>query len=170
MATFRKVAGGWKAEVCVNGIRKSKTRPTKAEAKSWASEIEYQLGKNSDGVSTTHTLKDVFARYATEVSELKKGAQWEIVRLNALSRDPIASELLVDLRREHFENWVDRRLQSVKPSSVNRELNLISHCLTQARRWRLMQQNPLEDLLRPKDPPHRDRLIAQHEIEAILLR
>ncbi len=153
----------------VNGIRKSKTRPTKAEAKSWAAEIEHQLGKQEAGISVTHTLGEVFTRYAHEVSESKKGAQWEIVRLNALSRDPLASILLLDLKREHFESWIDRRLKSVKSSSVNRELNLISHCLTQARRWRLMQHNPLDDLLRPKNPPHRDRRIASEEITAVLI-
>jgi integrase len=170
MATFRKVGSRWKAEVYVNGIRKSKTKDTKAEVKNWAAQAEFELGQLAQGTSTTHILNDVFLRYADEVSQLKKGAQWEIVRLKMFGRFPIASVKLLDLRREHFEKFIlDRLAAPVKPSSVNRELNLISHCLTQARRWRLMDRNPMDDLKRPKDPPHRDRLIPGKEIDAILI-
>lgn len=169
MAAFRKIGDRWAAEVCVNGIRKSKRHDTKAQAKSWAVQIEVELGKMAEGVSTTHSLKDVFTRYAREISENKKGAQWEIVRLKMFERFAIANVLLVDLRREHFESYIAERLISIKSSSVNRELNLISHCLTQARRWRLMSHNPMEDLQRPKDPPHRDRRISDSEIDEILV-
>lgn len=169
MATFRKVAGGYKAEVCVQGIRKSKTWPTKTEAKNWATQAEFELGQQAKGTSITHTLGDVFKRYSAEVSQLKKGARWEIVRLNAFCRYHFASILLIDLKREHIEDWMTMRLKNVQPSSVNRELNLISHCLTQARRWRLMQTNPMEDLKRPKNPPGRDRRISDREIEAFLI-
>lgn len=169
MAAFKKVAGGWQAQVCVNGKRKAKTLPTKAEAKSWASEIEFQLGQQSNSVSTTHTLNDIFIRYAEEISEHKKGAQWEIVRLKKFERDPISKIKLIDLRREHLEDFISRSLKQIKPSSVNRELNLISHCLTQARRWRLMDHEPMADLKRPRNPPHRDRRIFEQEISALLI-
>ncbi len=169
MATFRKVGDRWAAEVCVNGLRKSKRFDTKMEAKSWASIKEAELGKMSDGVSDTHTFGDVFMRYANEVSETKKGAHWEIVRLKMFSRFSIAGVRLIDLRREHFEHYIIQRMASIKSSSVNRELNLMSHCLTQARRWRLMSHNPMDDLKRPKDPAHRDRRISQREIDTILV-
>lgn len=146
-----------------------KRHDTKAQAKSWAAQTEVELGKMAQGVSTSHSLGDVFNRYANEVSELKKGAQWEIVRLKMFARFSIASVRLVDLKREHFERYIVERLATVKSSSVNRELNLMSHCLTQARRWRLMSHNPMDDLKRPKDPAHRDRRISGREIEMVLL-
>lgn len=169
MATFRKNGSRWVAEVCVNGVRKSKTKDTKAEAKAWAAQMETDLAQLVDGVNTSITFNDVFIRYADEVSEKKKGAQWEIVRLKMFSRFPIADVRLVDLRRENFDQYIEDRLQSVQSSSVNRELNLMSHCLTQARRWRLMERNPMTDLKRPKNPPHRDRRISDKEIEALLV-
>lgn len=85
------------------------------------------------------------------------------------SRFSIADVRLVDLRRKHFEHYIVERLATVKSSSVNRELNLMSHCLTQARRWRLMSHNPMDDLKRPKDPAHRDRRISDRENETVLL-
>jgi integrase len=169
MATYKKVESGWRVEVCVNGKRKSKTMPGKAEAKAWAAEMEHQLSLTPkiSGTSETHTLGDIFIRYADEVSEHKKGARWEGLRLAAFGRDLIAEILLKDLRREHLEDYIQRRLKTVKSSTANREMNLISHCLTEARRWRLMESNPFNDLKRPKNPPHRDRRISVKEIEII---
>ncbi len=69
-------------------------------------------------------------KYAEEISETKKGAQWEIVRLKMFERFSISKVRLVDLRHEHFESYIVERSKSVKPSSINRELNLISHSLT----------------------------------------
>ncbi len=168
MATFRKVADKWKAEVCVNGLRKSKSLPSKMAARSWASEMEFQLSVPPVPASSTHTLAHVFTRYADEVSQLKKGARWEVIRLAGFGRDPIAQVRLIDLQREDVEAFILRRSKTVLSSSVNRELSLISHCLTQARRWRLMEHNPFNDLKRPKNPPHRDRRILDNEINAIL--
>lgn len=85
------------------------------------------------------------------------------------ARFAIASLKLIDLKREHFDAYIAERLKTVKPSSVNRELNLLSHCLTQARRWRLMDHKPMDDLKRPKNPAHRDRRIYQPEIDALLV-
>lgn len=168
MATYRKQANGnVTVEICVGGIRKSKTFDTKTKAKIWAAEAESLLRKQVEGVSHTHTLGDIFDKYADEVSSKKKGAHWEIIRLKKFKTYPIASIKLVDLKREHFEVWMDSR-DDVKPSTVNRELNLMSHCLTQARRWRLMTANPMSDLERPKNPPHRDRLISQDERDLVV--
>lgn len=168
MASFVKQGSKWRAQIYVNGIRKAKSFPTKAQAKSWATETEFLLSQQSEGVSHSHTLRNVFERYAEEVSSTKKGEKWEIIRLNAYSKFALADVRLVDLKREHFEDWIELRLKSVKPSSVNRDLNLMSHCLTQARRWRLMTHKPMDDLKRPKNPPHRDRRISPEEEAAIV--
>jgi integrase len=169
MATFKKEGDRHRAWVCVNGVRKSKRFDTKAHAKSWAAQTEYELGQMRAGVDSVATLGDVFVRYANEVSALKKGEQWEVVRLKMFERFAVAGIELVDLRREHFDDYIRERSGAVKSSSINRELNLMSHCLTQARRWRMMDHNPMEDLKRPKDPPGRDRRISPREVETILI-
>lgn len=170
MATYRKTATGWRAEVFVGGKRQSKVLPTKAEARAWAGDAEHRLRLQGDNVSSTHTLAQLLTRYAAEVSEHKKGARWELLRLNAWSKNlPFIDVRLIDLRREHIEAWIATRARAVKSSTVNRELNLLSHCFTEARRWRLMAHNPMEDLKRPRNPAHRDRRILPKEQEAILL-
>ena len=52
--------------------------------------MEVELGKMAEGVSSTHSFADVFDRYANEVSETKKGEQWEIARLKMFARFSIA--------------------------------------------------------------------------------
>lgn len=169
MATFRKTATGWRAEVCIAGKRQSKTKPTKTEARAWANDIEHQLRQQGDSISTTHTVTQLFQRYADEISSVKKGVDWELLRFKIWRDLPFAELKLMDVRREHIEAYVATRGREVKSSTVNRELNLMSHCFTQARRWRLMAQNPMEDLRRPRNPPHRDRRILPREQAAIVL-
>jgi len=169
MASFRKRGLRWTAELCINGVRKSKTFDTKTQARNWAAAEETRLVSLGEGVSHTHTLGDVMERYLEEVTPDKRGAKWERNRILAYLREPITQVKLLDLRREHFEDLITSRLKSVKPSTVNRDLNLISNCLTYARRWRLMDHNPFDDLKRPTDPKHRERLISLEEIEEILI-
>lgn len=169
MATFRtQKSGKIRAEVFVQGQRRSRVFENKTKAKNWAVEMESQLAKTGDGVSQTHTLIDLFRRYSDEISTGKKGARWETIRLKKFEEYPLAKMKLRDLRREDFEVWVDFRKKTVKASTVNRELNLLSNCLTQARRWRLMESNPMTDLKRPRNPPHRDRRISLAEVNTIL--
>lgn len=169
MAHYRKIDGKWVCEIVIKGKRKSKRFDSKLKAKAWAAQAEHELRSLSEGVSEHHTFGDLFDRYADEVSGSKKGAHWEIIRLKKFKTYDISSIKLIDIRREHIEKWVNERLKEVKSSSVNRELNLISHALTQARRWRLMNHNPLDDIRRPKNPPHRDRRITPKEEESILI-
>lgn len=166
MATFRKRAGKWLAEVCVDGKRKARTWPTKAEAKFWAEQAEAQLSKGLKSDEVTN-FGHVMSRYADEISPGKKGERWELVRIKAFQRDPIAKVLLKDFARSHIDGYIKRRAAKVGPASINRELNLIAACLTEARRWNLMTQKPMDDLRRPKNPPGRDRRVTQAEIDII---
>ena len=110
----------------------------------------------------------MFDRYGKEVSIKKKGARWEQIRLTALSRDPIADVMLSDLSAREVAEWRDSRLKQVAPGTVNRELNLISHCFEIARReWKWISASPTRDVQRPKEPPPRDRLISEQEIGRI---
>lgn len=170
MATFRKLESGkWFAEVYVNRIRKSKTHPNKASATAWANQTEHDLRSLGKGVSQTHTLSDLWERYMAEECPRKAGARWEIARLTALQRDPVAQVKLVDLDREDFAAWIKRREKAgVCGATILRELTVISHAFRKARVWRLMSHNPLDDLERPKDNPARMRRISDDEIATVL--
>ena len=79
-------------------------------------------------------MRDVFDRYATEVSVLRKGEKWEVVRLNKIGRDEIGDIVISELRPADIANWRDRGVLEVLPASVAREMNLISGVMTFARK------------------------------------
>src|SRR3546814_20626345 len=75
--------------------------------------------------------------FARKVSEGRDGAHWEIIRLNALARYPIAKRRLEALAANDFADWRDARLTQVKPATVAREMNLMRSVLEVARRdWK----------------------------------
>ena len=171
MASYETLKSGKvRVYIYVNGKRKTATLANKQKARSWAREMEVELSKQTAELAASISVADLFKRYADEISPQKKGGHWEIVRLNAFLRyETLCKIKLGNLEREDFEDWVEMRLSQVKPSSVNRELSLIGHCLTQARRWRYMTHNPLKDLERPKNPLPRDRRVSKEEEREICI-
>lgn len=170
MATIRKRLKGWRAEVCVKGVRDSGTFDTKSQAMAWAVDRERQLKSSSDSVDAKATVKNIFELYAKEITPTKRSPKQELLRLNTFCNDPLASVLLSELSAVHVARWRDRRLKVVKASSVNREMNVISNAFEVARReWKWIAENPCKDVTRPKNPPPRDRLISEKEIELIRL-
>jgi integrase len=170
MATFRKRGKSIRVEVSKKGIRQSATFDTITQAREWAALTESTIieSKSTDIVSNK-TVSDAFERYAEEVSPNKKGARWEIIRLNALQKYPLASVLLSDLTAIDLASWRDQRLREVSAASVNRELNIISSVFTVARtEWRWITNNPVSDIRRPPNPKSRDRRISDEEIQRVL--
>lgn len=167
MPTYRKVKSRWRAEVRLKGAYKSKTFSTKTEAREWATDFESTLTGKREG--SAHLVRDAFERYAREVSVDKKGAKWELVRLNRLRQYDLADVSFAHLTSEDLAVWRDRRLREVSGASVNRELNLISSVFERARKeWGWCVSNPVRDISRPKKPRPRDRRISDDEIERAL--
>lgn len=165
MAFIRKLAKGYRAEVARQGVRKSKTFPTRQEAKDWAARAEYEI-LNGDKMAADMTFGALMDKYARERSPSKRGARWEMIRLEKLQRDPVAKVKLGALSATDFANWRDDRLREVAPASVIREMQLMNSVLTVARKeWRLIGENPLSEVAKPRKPPPRDRLPTDDEIE-----
>src|SRR3546814_16280965 len=80
------------------------------------------------------TFADAMDEFARKVSEGRDGAHWEIIRLNALARYPIAKRRLEALAANDFADWRDARLTPVKPATVAREMNLLRSVPEVARR------------------------------------
>src|SRR3546814_3660015 len=96
--------------------------------------------------------------FARKVSEGRDGAHWEIIRLNALARYPIAKRRLEALAANDFADWRDARLTQVKPATVAREMNLMRSVLEVARRdWKWIRVNPMTDVRWPTCPKGRAR-------------
>lgn len=169
MASIKKLKSGmWQAQVRINGVRASATRPTKTEAKDWAAVKEHEI-KNSAPVETTSsTFGDAALRYELEFSRGKKGVKWEQGQISRLLKMPIAKLNIQKVERSDVRSWRDARLKKVQGSTVNREWNLLSHIFATARdEWELIAVNPMVGVKRPKENPPRDRLIPELEIEQL---
>lgn len=168
MASFRKLKTGYRAELCVAGVRDSRMFDTKAEAKAWAAERESELRKDGIEPSAKRTVGDIFERYMREVVPRKRGARWELVRLKKAMREPIASVSLSMLTPAVLAAWRDARLEEVSSSSVRREMVLIGSALEVARReWGWLKTNPAREVKKPAESQHRDRLITDDEQQRI---
>lgn len=176
MASIQKVASGWRVQIAVKGQRDSKTLDTKAAAQAWAVQREAEMRSISGGMgSKTHTVGDVLDQYQKDVSPGKRGARWEILRLQLIGGKliegkPFRDILLADLKPTHIAAWRDSRAKEVAGASVSREMSLLSHALLVARKeWGWLVTDPMTDVRRPPDAPPRFRRVPDGEIERITL-
>lgn len=176
MASITKTATGWRAQVKLKGIRDSQMFDTKAEAQAWASKRETDINSIESGQgSKTHTVGDVLDEYQKKVSPKKRGARWEILRLELIGRKEIDGRAfkdirLVDLKPHHITAWRDARLRDgVSGASVSREMSLLSHALKVARdEWGWLVTDPMKNVSRPPESPPRARRITDAEIGRIV--
>lgn len=173
MASFRQRTSGWRAEVCVNGVRDSATFNTKTEAKAWAAHREVELRQDARmGHKSSKTFRQALERFRDEVSPTHKGARWEINRINAILRDypTLVNKKLINLTTDDFVKWRTERQLGVSQATVRRNINVLSSVLNVARiEWKWLATNPLSDLKKPMKAPHRDRRISEEEIRLLLL-
>ena len=166
--TYQKRGSRWRAIIMVNGQRKSKTLDTKRQAQAWVAEM---VTTDTGVAIATVKLRELCERYKREVSKTKRGEKKEVKRLDMYARryPELFDRKLTNIHREDVERLMRDRSTEIKTSTMNRDLNLISNVFKYARRWHMMAHNPMTDLIRPKDPEPRDRLISNTEIEQLLV-
>lgn len=170
MATFRKRGDKYRAEIVKNGVRKSKSFRTKAEAMAWAVDEERKIAILASGGQIETVFADVIRRYQKEVSVTKRTGKHEISRLERLLQEPIANLYVADIRREDVEAWIAERLNSgLQEASVRRELNILSNIFTMAlTRWNYIVKNPMVGVALPKNSTPRTQRFSQAEIDLLI--
>lgn len=165
MGSVAKHLKGYRAQVARQGVRRSKVFPTKREALDWIAREEYLI-LNAAAVAAQGTFGELLKRYSEERSPQKRGERWEVIRLEKIRRDTIATKTLRDLSAKDFSDWRDRRSKEVGPASVLREMQLLSSVLNVAvKDWEALPANPIKGVSRPTKPLPRDRLPTQAEID-----
>lgn len=157
MASYRKRGATWRAEVAKAGIRDSATFDTKAEAVAWATKLEAEIdaGRRRSYSKVQKTVSDAFDEYLEKVSPNLAKHKWNETRLEFLGDElDFVGMLVRNVKPEQIAAWRDKRLQVVKPSTVNRDLNLLSAVFQAAHdEWKWIHGNPVREVTRPKDPP-----------------
>lgn len=164
----------WYAKVRRNGLSKSASFNTKAQASAWATELEAgALAGKYSGVADK-TFGELLEKYRDEVSPTKPGGSKEIIRLNRLMLEPFATVKLADLNDTHFIEWRDRLLKGTKDrrpvigESVLRYCRLLNPAINKAiRDWKWMKHNPLKVMEKPKKSTPRERRPTLDELSTL---
>jgi integrase len=172
MHLYKLPSGLWRCQVAKAGVRKSMTFHTKAQGQAWGSEFETEIMAGKRGQSVRKTVRQMLERYMEEETPKKRGAAWEVRRIQFFLGEfgpPFVDKLVEDVTPDDIGRWRDYRLRGVKGSSVNRDFNVLAAAFkTAAREWRWLKESPMSAVKRPADPMPRNRLIAWHEIRAML--
>lgn len=172
MAEPKKTAQGtWRIIIEVRGVRDSKTLPTRREAIAWRDARVAELrAAHVLPLSDKHTLRDALRQYARDVSPNRSGRRAELIRLEAFERQALPLDVPMGrITTQHLAAWRDSRLAVNAKGSVLRDISLLGAVLETARReWGWLQVNPLADMRKPSQPPHRERVVAGHELRAML--
>lgn len=159
MATIRKHRSKWQAIVRRKGYPPVvKSFQLKCDAQEWARHIEAQIDRRSLPqdlkILDRITLGDVLKRYRDEVIPKKRCQSREVSLINAyLKRNPTHSALsLSALQPHHLSSYRDERLRQVKPATICRELGLIQHAISIAKKdWGIpIQTNPVAEVATPQ--------------------
>lgn len=169
MASIQRRKSGFQAQIRRKGFPQvSKVFPSRKEAESWSRLVESEMDRGifqDRSEAESNTLADILIRYLNEVTPHKKSALTESIRINRMLRDePLCKYKASALSGKLLAQWRDHRLKEVSGSTVNRELNLISHAINIARKeWEIHISNPVELIRRPKENKARERRLSSEE-------
>ena len=173
MATFANRKGRWFVQVRRKGFPAvSRTFSTKAAAKAWAVETESRIergGWSGRHILKTVTLAAILERYCAEITNRKRGATSERLRIGKMLRRQLCQKPLSDLRSADFAEYRDDRAGEVAPATIVRELSLFHHALEIAKKeWGYpLADNPVALVSKPKIRNARTRRLQPGEMEAL---
>lgn len=173
MASITKTATGYRVQIDTKGIRKSKSFENKRDATLWAAKEETAIREATNTiVSQRKSLRDVLEKYRNEITDRNTGARWEKIRIDAFLSHPEWLPLdkkIGQVSTDDFSVFRDERLKTVKPGTVLREFGILSAVLEVARKeWKWINENPIRDVKKPREPAGRSRLLTRPEIKQIL--
>ena len=173
MAYLRKVKNGWRAEVERAGVRRTATRPTKAEAQAWAVAEEAAILSGARGEYPRRTLAEAVERYRREVTDSKTAStsRADNLRFDAWLRDfpELANKVLHEITADDLANWRDARLKQVSGSSVLREAQQYRPVWTIAvKQWKWAPKSPWQEIRLPAKAHARRRTGGWTEIRRML--
>ncbi len=142
----------------------SQTFDRLSDAQRWAEDTEDTLrsgGYIGETPPDDMAFSKALDRYELEVSSLKRAntRAREITSANTL-RLSFSKLNLKDITPARVATFRDMRLKSVGPSTIQKDLALLSHLYTIARtEWALEVSNPVTGIRKPAMPPGRLRLL-----------
>ena len=131
MASIRKRKGKYQVQVRIRGKGTSATFQTLDLARRWARSKELEFEKNLKvGMQyIPKTLQEILIKYKETVIPHKRSASSETFLINAFMKNKWAALPLNMLSAAQIAEYRDKRLLSVKPSTISREFGIVKHAL-----------------------------------------
>lgn len=174
MAYFEKRGESWRAQIRRKGYPTlSATFDTKADAQRWAAEIEGDMSRSrfvDVREAEQTTLAEGLKRYLREVSDHKKGAKQEALRIKRWISHPVSAKSMAAVKSSDMAEYRDERIKAgASSATVRLDLAIISHLYTIAsKEWGIEGlTNPCKNLRMPKGSKERDRRPTPAELSRV---
>ena len=173
MGCVRKRGNSWNAQVRISGWRSfTKTFKTKLDAKQWIVTLEKELKskplpeKNIKNLK----LKDLFNKYKFEILPKLKSHKIVTYKLNFLSRLWLGEIKVINLTKEHLEQFCKDRKLVVKDGTIKSELMLIKRIVKIATdKWNYgIPFNAFYGIELPSPHKPRNRRATQEELSILI--
>ena len=138
MASIRRRNGKYQVQVRVGSYSRSQSFYKLNDAKSWARKEE-ELAEQRRYLGSKYepcNLAEILVRYLNNVTPHKRSCDIECIVLKALLKEDWVNGPLPQLNTAAIAEYRDKRLASVKPATLKRQLNIVKHaCATAEREW-----------------------------------
>jgi len=172
MATIRKRLGKWQSIVRVKGYPdRTQTFNSKSDARLWSNNLELELHRDEHGLKKNNypTFRECIERYKDEIVIHKRSKDMESKLIKYILTEGFVNYRVDKVDSSLIAGYRDRALKSLKSSSVNRRLAVISHMYSIARKeWNYKVDNPVLAIRRPTNPEPRDRRFTKDELNKLL--
>jgi integrase len=176
MAYFEQRKAGWMAQVRRRGMPTlSRTFDLKADAETWARDVERELQRGNAAVlrddAGKTTLSDVSKKYVEgPVQAMKSKA--DVTRYMRAATARFGPMFLSAIRAVDVASWRDELLaDGLAPQSVIHHLNALSGLFSYVEKElsiALPAGNPVRGIRKPSAPKARDRRLRAGELDALL--
>ena len=171
MAYIRRRKGAWQCVVRVAGYPPiTKTFNTKIDAQRYSRDLENKLFREKHNIAKKKfpLMRDALIRYKDEVVVHKRSKDMETKLIGYILSEGFVNYAVNLIDRSLIAQYRDRALRSLKSSSVNRRLAIISHFFTICKKeWGYDIVNPVLAIRRPTNPEPRNRRFEKEELEKI---
>jgi len=172
MAYVRKRKGRYQCVVRVAGYPSiTKTFDYKQDAVRFGKDLELKLIREEYDLEkkTFPTFKQIFEKYRDEIVVQKRSKEMESKLVKYILKEHFVNLRLDRVSPRVISEYRDKALKTLKASSVNRRLAIISHCFTICRKeWDYKIANPVLSIRRPVNPEARDRHLTDDELKQLL--
>jgi len=170
MATIRKRQGRYQAQIRRKGQPLvTRTFTSRGSAKKWIKAVETDMERGEFKPRVDMTVGELITRFENQVVPTHKDKQSAVSRCKRLRRE-LGTIPLSDLSPAHLASYRDERLKTIKPSTVKRELSILSSAINIAIiDWGIpIPSNAVSMTRLPQFDDSRDRRLKRGEEEKLL--